>query len=430
MLTSEEKYKLIYRRYDNNKHCGNPVCPLCGNTYKEGRKHQSLDHHIEKYHPEIVQEYRELLNTFNNKKKSNNLICPHCGLNFKDLSRHLILKHGYKDLEDFKREFPEMPICVNKKFKIDSITCDVCGQKFKYRNAFGLHMKKEHNMILKEDKKHLMYSCAVCGFKTNNIKDHVVSKHKIEWENYCSEFNHNPLEKSFFTASHRKNLSKSKKLFYKSEKGLRRKAEQSRKFSGEKNPSKKEEVRIKISRAQCNNISKFNNSNFTNYSAGVRIKCPKIGLIKYCRSFQEFKVAYTCFKNNIKYEFEPHVLKINVNKKGGYLPDFKIGEAYFEIKFSIDENTVEKYEKIKASLKIMGVELKLLNYGSFCDYFSIKQLKEVEIIEEIKKLLNAGELFISYYSHRGKGSRLLSKISKNYKNHPFIDYNGSNRGLT
>ena len=59
------------------------------------------------------------------------------------------------------------------------------------------------------------FECKICKKHTNQIKQHVIDKHKITWEYYCNCYNHDINNTIFFTDIHRTKLSASAIKVYK-----------------------------------------------------------------------------------------------------------------------------------------------------------------------------------------------------------------------
>ena len=147
MLTNQQKYNLIYRKFEGHNQEGHPLCPLCGSFYRVSRQEQSLDIHLQKYHSEIYDECKEVLNTYNTAKAADKVVCPICKKQLTSLARHLHEIHGYQDLNDFKLQFPETPITVKAaRPRIRYFKCDFCGKKFESSQGFAAHLKHIHNI--------------------------------------------------------------------------------------------------------------------------------------------------------------------------------------------------------------------------------------------------------------------------------------------
>lgn len=392
-MTKEEKYRLIYRRVPNvGKHRGHSLCPLCGQNYKQGpSRGQSLQQHIEEAHPELFAEYLQLMEMYEVRRNQDAVECPICGRRMKQLTRHLLSVHGYTNLEQFKQDWPEYPLTTYRPKAVQICMCPVCQQEFQHTTTLGVHLKAEHGIEpAVKDRSNCKYVCGICGFQTNRLYDHVVSGHHMDWAAYCRAFQHPQNEKAFHSPEHNQKVSKAKIAYYQTVEGQQRRQQQSQASRGENNVSKRPEVRTKISSIQAAYVQQDTLRGYTRFSNGIRFRCPTIGLSKFTRSYQEYRIALTCHHHGVRYQFEPDRLPY-VDAKGVthfYIPDFYVDNIYYEIKSSEKQKGDPKYSAVKQANP--QVTLRLVTYSEMCEQLGVAPLTEPQILQATRQLLGGG----------------------------------------
>lgn len=383
-----------------------------------------MQQHIKDAHPELFAEYLQLMSMYEARRGQTEVECPICGQRMKQLSKHLLSVHGYTNLEQFKQDWPEYPLTAYKPKAVQMCVCPICRQEFQHTNTLGIHLKRTHSVEPAiKDRSGCKYVCGICGFQTNGLYDHVLYGHHMDWADYCSMFHHPHDEKAYHSPEHNQRVSKAKIAYYQTEEGQRRRQQQSQACRGENNVSKRPEVRTKISSIQAAYVQQDTLRGYTRFSNGIRFKCPAIGLNKFTRSYQEYRIALTCYHHGIEYQFEPGRLSY-VDAKGithFYIPDFYIDNVYYEIKPSEKQKSDPKYLAVKQANP--QITLHLVTYPEMCKQLGIEPLTETQILQTTKQLLGEGEMQISYLSIGGRNSRFLQRLDPDYQNNPFINFN-------
>lgn len=400
MLTTQQEYQLLYKKFDAEKHEGVPVCPLCGQRYRKTFQEQSLQQHISRAHRDIEKEYQELLEAYEQARHADHIACPLCNkVHSHTLHRHIKDVHGYSSTA-FRQMFPKVPITLKR-----------CKQQ----KAPGTKTPRVINPKILE--------CQICFKFYSNLKDHVVRSHKYTWENYCKEFGWDITLKAIHSEAHNKKVAQGKKLFYASEAGYVNKMQISKRVAGENNPSKSAVVRQKISYAQAKYWTCADN-NFLG-PRGLHVRCDTLGVHKHFRSFTEFKVAYTLFINDIRFLYEPEAVKLSEGTKASYIPDFILDQnpqEFFEIKANRRQIDVEKYVNLKKSLAAQRKQLYITDYKGLCLYLRIQEMPDAVLYDFCRQQLLADKMHISCLMPANRRSRILYNITPEYKNYKNIDY--------
>lgn len=379
---NEKKLKHKEESLRNSK--TNYICEFCGEEFpsKQLPSHIKHKHGNESYlifKEKLEQKKLDHLNENNHK-----IICPICNEEFDGLLKHIFYKHNLSK-DEFKKLYPNVRM-FNDKRKKQNIICEECGKKFEYNNLYMIHLKKFHiekynELKLNKKDSYKKYECKICGFKTNQIYQHIFESHReISWEDYCLKYNHNISDKTYFSKEHREKLSK---------------------------------------KAIENNIS--NHPNRSYYFLINDENYPKA-----LRSFEEFKIISILLDKHIKFDYEKDLITWTDknNFEHHYVVDITINNQFYEIKGNSEKriNSMkyeEKYIKVNEVLNAKNKKLIFINYEKFLEIFSIKndEYSELFFIEKIKNLLNNDKLKILYDSFNGKRNpRLFQKIDKEYKN--------------
>lgn len=367
------------------------------------------------------------------------LKCPICNKELKSLNTHVVYEHNIS-IKDFKKKYPGMRLQEDKRVP-GNFVCHICGKTYSYNNVLAIHIKTAHPKEYKKIKEakdrakmekeaSYKYTCAICGKRTNQIMQHVVSSHfnseeNITWKKYCKQYNHSINDKAYFSQEHLKNLSINKSKYYSSNKGLVERKRLSVKFSGDGNPSKRFEVRKKISDSAIKRIQTGNNP-FMENSYGIKFKFSYNGKVYHTRSFEEFKVLWTLLINDIEFTYEK--LKIDYLTANGipktYLLDFLIQKTkYVEIKSAPNKKhfDVAKYEAIEKILQLDGKHLNIWNYADVCENLNLEKMLNSEFYRIIKELLDKDQCQISCYVHQhSRRSRILEAIDLDFMNNKNI----------
>lgn len=347
--------------------------------------------------------------------------CPLCGKECKNILSHYKIHDPYIDTNHFLELYPNW----SDKFQEDlrkpvNIKCEVCGKVFKFKNGYSCHVKKLHPILWEKIKLSKVEKlnakldkygqvCAICGNKVMDLKQHTLRAHKIEWDEYCKKYEHDPSLTKIVGEEYRENLSKNKKKYYSSEEGIKRRKVQSIMYSGDNNP-------IHIDGAKEKAI--FNRSvhgGIPNTSI-KGIKCFYDKINRYTRSFEELKMLVFLDMNGIKYEYEPKsVVKyysVEHDFISTYLPDFYINDCYYELKTEQDYNRIykdiknTKYEEIMKAYKKLQYNFKIITIDRFAKEYNMPY-NNIDLTERIKVLYKNGSIkFICL-----KNSRLVKEIT-------------------
>lgn len=230
--------------------------------------------------------------------------------------------------------------------------------------------------------------CPICGIRISQIYKHVIHCHKdITWQQF--ESNGWVHGKVYYTASHKETLSKNKKTFYDSERGLENKKELKARFSGNNNPACRIDVREKISKARTgqkkslkaraidskNSIVKYmNRTDFCSYGYLFWVMIDdKEHLFKSKTEFTIYLMLKHFGITNFKFEpfaieYYDESLKYNRN----YILDLIVDGKYYEIKSNEKAFKKDiKYKYVNDKLNKLNRNLTLLTPVNFKDVFNI-----------------------------------------------------------
>ena len=172
------------------------------------------------------------------------LICPICQKEYSNLLRHIQIHiKDIKNKTDFLNYFPDFKglLVENNRLKGKN-KCPYCEREYDYKNGLILHIKREHpEFYTKEDKrKNAKLICPICNNNFSDIKQHVEMKHCIKWSNFCNEYNWDINLTKFISDEYKENLSRNKKEFYNTKRGLELRKNASEEWK-DKNPSQNRE---------------------------------------------------------------------------------------------------------------------------------------------------------------------------------------------
>lgn len=265
--------------------------------------------------------------------------------------------------------------------------------------------------------------CPICGDTWVSMATHVKKHHNMEWEDFVSSTGYNG-SRVKFSEHHRNTLSENKRQFYKTDRGIQCKEENAKR--GSDNPATRPEVRKKISESRLgkpcpikakekNSVrlsDKLLNGERCEFSYGYVFHVLWGGREYYSRSLVEFKVLFNLLLLGKEVEVEP--CRIPYIKDGvtrNYVPDFKIGNEYFETKATKEEFESEKYESIKKS----GLNLRFLNNSSFKEVIGEYPLDSNSFLKELKNQILLGNVKVNIpRRHNGRYTFLSNLLGEDY----------------
>lgn len=328
-----------------------------------------------------------------NNNNKNTCICPVCNHGYKDLMAHIKSHKEYKitTKEDFKKIFPNYngPLRIDVRKKCIN-TCKICGKTYDYNNSLMLHYKNIHpeyyeNIKKIDNKKCANIICPICNNNYSDIKQHVYMKHKLDWEDFCKQYDWDIKYTKCITNEYRKKLSTNKKYFYKNTKrGKELREQQSIKWSNE-NPA---------TNRKCIEKSIYTRS----LNGNIPVKNYRGILVMYdnhrFRSFNEFTFYILCKEFNISLKYEPKgflVKWFNSEKQflTTYLPDYYVDDfGLIELKES--RHTVnlakqeEKYLKTKKIYDAKHIKFDIYAINDILKllHIDIKNYQKKEIIQK------------------------------------------------
>ena len=343
------------------------------------------------------------------------LICPICGIKVKNLISHIRRSHdnSIKNRIDFENRFPELKGCKLQITVFDTskeFICPVCRKIYHRKNDLQNHIKNKHpDIYVKTSNPSSLpkIKCPICGKEVGNLKQHVRETHELEWMNFCQTYNWDVKLSKIITDEYRKKLSKNKKEYYRSERGLKRRQLQSQMWK-DNNPIHDPE---KLSKAIYNRTHNGNLKVATQDMRGIKVQC----FGRTFRSFCEFEFYIICKMNNMIVSYEPCDYCIKwLNKERNfystYLPDFYIeGIGLIELKHTkktvISSKNEEKYKTAEQIYNNLNIDYQITSIDMFCDKYNIKYNFETRqyIKQYIKQLANEGKIqFITPYRHARK----------------------------
>ena len=194
--------------------------------------------------------------------------------------------------------------------------CEICNKMCKSKAGLVSHCRNisdvDHIKYLEKIKSKKNntghFECKICKKHTNQIKQHIIDKHKITWEYYCNCYNHDINDTIFFTDIHRAKLSASAIKVYK-------------KLFGNKKLTYNTSYSFWF---------RFNNKEYT------------------VRSFEEFKIIYTLLYYNKEFYYENDVITYYLdNIERHYILDLKYNNDFIEIKGKSTDKLEKYYDEIK-----------------------------------------------------------------------------------
>lgn len=308
------------------------------------------------------------------------------------------------------------------------------NQGYSRRNANILAKKDALKDIIEKDEKIQIddgtWECPICGLHIKDMGAHIKNVHNIRWDDFTALYNWDG-PKVYFSKSYRQNLSKNKKHFYnETEKGALAKKELSEKYSGDKNPACRDEVRLKISKSRLGqymsiknkqNISKSTTSGLYSDDARsygytfwtlagdreimFRSKCEYLIYIMF--NYYHMDVKHEPYK--IEY-FDP-----DAEFTRHYIVDYVYKNRLFEVKPKISDFTKDiKYNLVQNQLSKVNKKLEVLTPSNFLEVFNIGDdlAKPLSFFEDI--LID---------NIRGGICKLMFPIAHNqdfYKNSSFV----------
>jgi hypothetical protein len=269
------------------------------------------------------------------------------------------------------------------------------------------------------NKKIKTMECKICGKQKNSLRQHISLSHKeYTWESYCEEFKHDPKKGRLMTEAQKILLSENKKKFYaETDRGKELKQLQSKTWK-KNNPACKPENRAKLSKYA---IARLENNNFSASSRGIKVITKDFTT----RSMTEYKVILMLKLNCIDFEFEPHSIEyFDDSIKKNYLPDFKIGFEYYEIKSDLHNVDYNKYGKVLESNTNMI--LHIVTPKQMAKKLGINLPSKYELYSNIKTMLDNDECKIVYSTKKYKHS-IIDDIAPNGHKNIKINLLGENK---
>ena len=354
----------------------------------------------------------------------------------------------YKYLVNRNRDFFK-----NFKSNIDK-ECPYCGRALRKagepqelsRNAKGYKPDVDHHLptshldklieVLEEEENtkeecNKGNICPICNLTWINMKTHVKRIHNLEWEDFVSQYNYEG-ESLKFTDEHKKTLSINKKAFYDSDRGQIQKQIQSKGMAGDKNIACKDEVRLKISQScMGRRIPEKYKANMAITTSERMINgtlnLPSFGYsflffwkdkYYYTRSYEELLVILALLKNNIDFKQEPCYIKY-INEEGNvrtYIPDFQIGNIYYETKSTEKEFLAHKYVVCKKKLKAIGSDLRLLKKSTIHEELGVLVPSKEQVKSFVQESVKKGTMYIIKPSkHTGHFTLLEDLLGKDFE---------------
>ena len=146
------------------------------------------------------------------------IVCPICGKEIVNLLAHIKIHKEYKiyDKQTFYEYFPN----YTGKFQIDrrvdrECKCHICEKVFKHNNNLQLHYKRHHEQWYNENKIQDNRTCAklkcpICGKMSSDIKQHINRSHRMDWEEFCKQYNWDLKLTKYVSTEYKKHLSENK----------------------------------------------------------------------------------------------------------------------------------------------------------------------------------------------------------------------------
>lgn len=412
--------KDIHNKILNNFY--DKICPICSKECTDKRRttfHMNRDH-IEEM--KMIKEYKATIKELSQK---DSIECPLCKDSFKEMARHIKKKHNMP-VNDFKIKFPLLPLKVVSSISKKEISeCHLCNCVYKAKNALGLHYKNKHPEYFEEMKKgekmYKHFECPICNKETNTIRQHIVDGHNMTWESFCTNYNWNIKDSKYVSDEYRKKLSKNKKTYYASEEGIARKKVQSENMLGDKNQARRPEVRSKISKTA---IKRMEDNPFFMRSYGIKFKFNNDDKRYFCRSFEELKLVHSLIVNDIEFVYEKTRIKYKMEDDvlRTYVLDFEIDGIYYELKssLSLSDKDEKKYTYVNKSLSAIDSKLEIVTIKELSKKLNF-EIDLDTVYRFCKDKIDSDDMWITNYSYH-ENSRILNKITKNYKDHPNVKY--------
>lgn len=331
------------------------------------------------------------------------------------------LKNRNRSEYDSLRHMSVCPFCgIPMENHVDS-----CGKTRTSHNIASNHPYELLDFLKASDEKHSSQrqKCPICSEEFLSLSNHVIQTHKISWDSFIKQYDWTgPGHK--VSESTKQKLSEGKTAYYASEEGQKRKKIQSEAMAGEKNIARNDEIRKKISLScmgrKLSDKAKRVNSlkaservferSFADGSMGYFYKWIFNNRYYYARSNEELKVFLSLLFNNIEFEIEPCLISYKIaDEQKKYVPDLKMANQYYEIKPSIKDFEVEKYDAVKASLSKIGKKLHFLNSSNFKDVTGYHCLTKVELENYIRDSIMKGTMTV-----------VLPKAISNRSSFPFL----------
>ena len=339
--------------------------------------------------------------------------CPICNKEVKNLLAHIkVHSNNFSTRKDIEKQFPELKgKQLQFEPKKETATCPVCNKIFKNASGMKNHVKAFHNDYYNDNYKKKYNSikeqtCPICNKLVYDLKQHVFIYHKLNWLEFCETYNHDKKLSKIVLDNYKKTLSKNKKEFYNSERGIQRRYEQSKEMKIN-NPM----FDIKTKQKQIFALSNIEKKTISHSNIGIRSFYKN----KKFRSFAELSVYLWAEINGIELEYENakaifYWTDPDTNLIRNYIPDFFYKNTFIEIKSTDRELNEAKLEnKYILSLDVIkkaGYNFELHTPNSFMKKFEISKIDNIILFDNLRKIYNNDE--IQFYCR--KNSRIVKKI--------------------
>lgn len=151
-------------------------CKFCNEVFPS---RQIANHIKHKHGNDAYQEFKiDLENEKSLKKleKQKQVVCPICKKTFDSIVMHLRFKHNLT-MDEIHTKYKNLRKQKNCRKPLE-IKCELCGKIFQYNNNYVLHLKQSHPDVYQEysqkNVKYQHFTCAICGKQTNALYIHVI----------------------------------------------------------------------------------------------------------------------------------------------------------------------------------------------------------------------------------------------------------------
>ncbi len=244
------------------------------------------------------------------------------------------------------------------------------------------------------------WACPICGLHIKDMSSHVKNVHELTWDTFVKTFNWKG-SKIYFSETYRQNLRDNKlNFYYNTSEGELWRNDLGRRVSGNSNPTCRDDVKLKISKARKGKHLQIKDRARVSASTNTGIYSPKAKSYGYIfwavvngrerrfRSRLEYLVFLMLSYYGVKFEYEPFKLEYydpDCEYLRHYIVDFTVGNRLFEVKPKVSDFSKDsKYDLIQAQLSKSGKQLEVLTASTLYSMFDIdKQEKPLSFFEEL-----------------------------------------------